>query len=380
MGGALRSAKFIKYLPEFGWEGLVVSLKDETLHTAEHNPNLIRLRSATPYTKPYHLAPYGWAYNLYWHIKKQLKVRQVQLIYVSCPPFPQAVAAWLLKKASHLPLVVDFRDAWTINPLSEKKRVARLISQTIFPRLEKRILTRADAFITNTPSMQRSYAQLYPDIQDKMTLIPNGFDEIDFPDSIHTINNQDMILLHCGRFAVSGRDPSLLFHSLKVLTAQGCRLKLHLLGEDNDTIQQRVTAFGLEKIVTVTEPVPHQEAIRQMYRADILVIYQDKSAITPVSPVAGKTYEYLRVGKPVLAIAPSGDNLNIVKQYAPRYEAINDYTEASVTQAINHLYVDWKKGLRPSGSDSSQKPAYIENYNRRALTQKLAQVFDSVIK
>ncbi len=139
MGGALRSAKFVKYLPEFGWEALVVSLKDNTRHTLEHNPNIIRLASATPYTKPYHLTPYGWAYTLYRQIKKRLKVKPVQLIYVSCPPFPQALAAWLLKKATHLPLVVDFRDPWTLNPLSEKNRLSQFISQSIFPPIEKRV-------------------------------------------------------------------------------------------------------------------------------------------------------------------------------------------------------------------------------------------------
>jgi glycosyltransferase involved in cell wall biosynthesis len=378
MGGALRSAKFVKYLPEFGWKTLVMSLKSETLQTSEQNPNIIRLASATPYTRPYHLAPYGWAYNLYQHTKKLHKTKQIHLIYVSCPPFPPAVAALLLKKASHLPLVLDFRDAWTLSPLSNKSRVDGLISQNILPVIEKRVLTGADAFITNTPSMKRAYAQIYPEIQNKIKLIPNGYDETDFPDNIHATGNQDMILLHCGRISVSGRDPALLLHSIKALTAQGFRLKLHLLGEDQTTMQQRVTELGLEKIVTVTGPLSHQEAITQMYRADVLVIYQENSITAQVSAIAGKTYEYLRVGKPVLAIAPRGDNLDIVRKYAPRYEDATDYKESTVIKAINNLYTNWKNGL--FSTDFMPRQTYINSYNRRMLTQKLAQIFDSIIK
>lgn len=377
MGGALRSAKFVKYLPEFGWETLVMSLKNEALQTTEHKPNITRLESATPYSRPYHLAPYGWAYNLYRHTKKLLKFQQIQLIYVSCPPYPPALTAWLLKKTSHLPLVVDFRDAWTLSPISNKSRVDGLISHSISPAIEKLVLTGADAFIANTPSMKRAYARQYPEIQSKITLIPNGYDEIDFSDNVHATYNRDMILLHCGRISVSGRDPALLLQSIKLLTAQGLHLKLHLVGEDQTTMQQCVREMGLENIVIVTGSLSHQEAIKQMYRADVLVIYQESNVTSQVSAIAGKTYEYLRVGKPVLAIAPRGDNLDIVKQYAPRYEAVSDYKEATIIKTIHNLYADWEKGLLSTGLMPNQ--SYIQSYNRHVLTQQLAQVFDSVI-
>ncbi len=224
--------------------------------------------------------------------------------------------------------------------------------------------------------MQRVYTHLYPEIKLKINLIPNGFDEADFPDNFPAMDNQDMTVLHCGRFSVSGRNPGLLFHSLKTLTAQGYRLKLHLLGEENDIIQQQVIDLGLEKSVTMTGALPHEEAIAHMYRSVVLLIYQENSTTAQVSAVAGKTYEYLRVGKPLLVITPPGDNLNIVKQYAPRYEAVTDSTEATLIKAISTLYAEWKKGLLPTGS--MPREAYIENYNRRSLSKKLAQIFDSL--
>ena len=71
MGGALRSAKFVKYLPEFGWNTCVFTLEKQPNSLENHN--IIRIPSATPYHKPYEVTPYGWAFNVYQYGKKFLQ-------------------------------------------------------------------------------------------------------------------------------------------------------------------------------------------------------------------------------------------------------------------------------------------------------------------
>jgi len=372
MGGALRSEKFVRYLPEFGWEPIVISLK--TFQNEGIEPEIIRLPSALPYSKPYNLKPYGWAWNLYRNKGKLLK--DIRIIYVSCPPFPPAVTASLLKKRSNIPLVIDFRDAWTLNPLPDKNFAGRLIKQRLFPALEKRILRETDILIVNTPSMLKSYSAHYPELKNRVKLIPNGFDEADFIGKKQALHNQQMILLHCGRFGASGRDPSILFHGLKNLTEQGCGINLHLLGEDNPHIKEFVKGLSLQGIVRVTGPIPHDKAINKMYDADVLVVYQNESQETEISAIAGKTYEYLRIGKPILAIAPPGDNLDIIKQYALRHETVSSYSVEEISKAISNLYGEWNKGSLNSGPTINED--FINCYNRQFLSKKLAETFNSL--
>jgi glycosyltransferase involved in cell wall biosynthesis len=378
MGGALRSTKFVKYLPEFGWETCVFTLEIQK-KTIENTGAVIRIPSATPYQKPYQVTPYGWAFNVYQYGKTFLKKHPVNLIYVTCPPFPQLVAALLLKKRLKCPLIVDFRDAWSLDPYTEGSRLKRFLYKKVFPLLEKKVLLSSDVFIANTPSMQQSYQAVYPFLKGKTVLIPNGYDEDDFKNiKLPATPNQVFTLIYCGSFGIGGRDPKLLFQTIKTFIEQkGCVLQLKIIGDDSALIRQYIKALNLNNVILVIGVIPHPEAITYMHQADALVLYQENTK-AKVSAIAGKTYEYLRIGKPILAIVPPGDNLDIVKQYAPRYEAVTDYTEATLFKSISHLYTEWKKGLLHASSMPQQ--AYIENYNRRYLTSKLIQVFDSTTK
>ncbi len=114
-----------------------------------------------------------------------------------------------------------------------------------------------------------------------------------------------------------------------------------------------------------------------MFTADVLLLYQENT-VANISAVAGKTYEYLRTGKPVLAVVPPGDNLDIIKQFANRCELVSNYRVDTVLNSITRLYSDWRNNLLPKFITPGKN--YIEYYNRRNLTQKLAQVFNSVTK
>lgn len=376
IGGALRSDKFAKYLPEFGWDPIILTIKNKN-YTYTYNKNIIRFPSLTPYFRPYNLTPYGWAWNLYKHAKKIILKKKIKLIYVTCPPYAPAITALLLKKRHCLPLIVDYRDAWTLNPLADLNLAGRVMNQLIFPVIENKVLLGADILITNTPSMLTTYSNHIPALKNKIELIPNGFDEEDFAETPEKNVNKEMTFLHCGRFGVSGRNPELLFNSFKELSKLGYRLKFNLLGEDSLTLKKVVESLGVEKIVNITGQVKHEEAIKQMYDADVLVIYQNESKLTAISAIAGKTFEYLRIGKPILVIAPTGDNSNIIMKYASRYEAVSNYTEKDITEAISSLYKDWEEGIMPSKQATFQD--YVKKFNRRALTKNLAELFSSLI-
>jgi hypothetical protein len=73
--------------------------------------------------------------------------RRHDCIYVSCSPFSSALSGCLIKAITGKPLVVDFRDAWSLNPHKPLSRVpARIVR-----RLEQIVLDYCDALVVNSP-------------------------------------------------------------------------------------------------------------------------------------------------------------------------------------------------------------------------------------
>ena len=96
IGGSLRSEKFVKYLPEFGWQPTILTLGP--VYQPEIYPCVYRVSSITPWHRPYELTPYGWAVPLLRTVRSVLKSVPHHVIYVSFPPFGHASAIEKLKK------------------------------------------------------------------------------------------------------------------------------------------------------------------------------------------------------------------------------------------------------------------------------------------
>jgi hypothetical protein len=114
----------------------------------------------------------------------------------------------------------------------------------------------------------------------------------------------------------------------------------------------------------------------EMVGADALLLYQEQSAAL-VTPVAGKTYEYLFSGRPILSIAPEGDNLDLIRRYAHHCETVSSFDRNEIAAALLSLHNDWQAGQL---SERHVDPEFLERYNRKGLAQTLAVVFDTVTK
>ena len=133
VGSGLRSAYFVRALADFGWQPSVVSLDGGQAEQA----GVVRLPSTTPWQRPYEVTPYGWAHALHRWLKATPGFGW-DLVYVSCPPYPQALAAAASAARNGVPLVVDFRDAWSLDPYQEGSRLKRLLYRYLFPHLERK--------------------------------------------------------------------------------------------------------------------------------------------------------------------------------------------------------------------------------------------------
>lgn len=369
IGSGLRSAYFARYLPEFGWRPRIVALRS----AQDQHPEIVRLESPTPWHRPYEMTPYGWAMVLRRWLRR-VADRSWELVYVSCPPFPQALTAAAYAQAHALPLVVDFRDAWSLDPYQEGSRLKRLLYRYLFPYLERRLLSQTSMLLLNTPSSLGAYRTAYPEHAPRMSYLPNGFDETAFagcqqPDGP---NDGVMWLLYAGRFGIGGRSPGRLLDALALTRARGCDLQLKIVGQQPPAVRPLIATAEQAGLVRTIDEIDYADAATMMCASDGLVLIQAPSG-SSVQAVAGKTYDYLRSGRPILVVAPDGDNLALIRRYAFAFESSGDTVEA-IADALERLYRRWRSG---EFDDAGQPdPGFVARYERRALTGELAGHFD----
>jgi glycosyltransferase involved in cell wall biosynthesis len=372
-GAAVRTAKFVRYLPEFGWRPTVLCRADRP-DAAVRSDGVVAVPAPISDRLSYQAAAWVWAACASRVARRLLLGGRFDVLYASGPPFPHVLAAARLSRACSIPLVVDFRDAWSLDPFEGgawPKRIAkRALCRWAYPTFERRIFGTAEAIVSNTPSMAAAYGPRVRERGAVHALVPNGFDGADFgaTDGRRTVDDP-ITFLHCGRFGgIAGRSADTLLSALRRAADTGRRVRLRCLGDASPTLERGVRRHGVTDLVELAPPIAYDDAIAEIRRADVLVLFQ-AGGRGPVTPVAGKTFEYVRSGRPVLGIVPRGDNHALVEQHATIHRLVSPEDPAAVAAAMCELADGhpWP---------TSEPGPGFAMYERRTLTARLAELFD----
>lgn len=406
--GVQRPLKFVKYHREFGWNPIVVCPEPGAYPYSDHSlldeltnigVEVHRVTAKTPFHLPFikgkqadiseKITELGRRLTrllMYPDNKKEWigpavdkaielsKEQRFDLIFSTAPPFSNHIAASEIKERLQIPLVLDYRDAWTNNHFMDdlfrwQKR--------IHSRLERDCLKNADQVIVLDEFMGQSIKQAHPEIDPKTQVIAHGYDPDDFKgtnEATLPYKPGKLNLLYSGLFYESNQ-PDILLRAIDALNEASAMnmndIHLHFQGGLTPRINKLVNGLGLGKSVTDLGYVTHLNAVSNLMKADALWMI---SNFDPVHKQvkSGKLFEYLGTGKPVLGLVHEGAELETLKSYGAGYTAPPDDLEA-VKEALLFLYNDWKqKALK------QPKKAYMEQFARRKLTQSLSDVFDSL--
>jgi len=288
--------------------------------------------------------------------------KSCELIYVSCSPFSASLSGCILKLLTGKPLVLDFRDAWTLNPHIKHARLHR----AIISLLERFVLARCDALIVNTNGALRLYRQRYPEYQEKITAIPNGYDKLAIAPA--QPEHKSFVIMHVGSF-YSLRQPDLFLEALS-------ELKL----PDAEFVQVGPGCSAIEKYrshlrIRTIKSVPHDEALELMKTASVLYLKQGhEQAADNYIAVAAKTYEYRASGLPIICDAPPGDNVDIVREYAAQCYIVTEPDKEKLKQAILDAYANRNR------RQLKVTEKFAADFSRLTLSRKLADVFNRVVQ
>ena len=333
--GIQRALRFSQYLTDFGWEPMVLTAHPRAYENTSDDqcddiPPGIVVKRTFALDAARHLSVGGrypgvlarpdrwiswWPSAVACGLQLIRRLRPCAIW--STFPIPTAHRIGLsLQRRSGLPWFADFRDVMT-----EKGYPADPVVWRVWRKLEQETITRSTRAIFTTPGAAEMYRQRYTACPaQRFVTIENGYDEKLFDQidtKIDSAARRDsrgpFVLLHSGVIYPSERDPTQFFRALRELMDEGTlagqlRIVLRATGHDSH-IGALIERFRLQGTVELAPAIPYRDSLREMLTADGLLLLQARNCDRQIP---AKLYEYLRSGRPILALA-SGDTENAVR-------------------------------------------------------------------
>lgn len=321
--GAVRPYRFYKYLKRMGYPCHVITASPQSEACDDVDFIADNLRQVWEGTGAQRksLAAYGellirkiafpghigfvwsWAAAARCHRLVRQYPREKFVVFSTYPPLGVLPAGLLAYLRDRLPWIADFRDPMGIG-LGEGHTSSK--QQFWNHQLEGRVFRQASAVIANVEGAAEMWRQRFPRQARKLHVIPNGFDPEDVPRAREIPPRQQKLIVHAGGLYHS-RNPNALIESLARLRAnhapEAMAAKILLVGSIDAKTgldQALCERAQQEGWLELRPPVTRNESQRLLEEADGLLLVQPQTDVQ----VPGKLFEYVCIGRPVLALVP----------------------------------------------------------------------------
>lgn len=300
------------------------------------------------------------------------RINPIHLAIASMPPFTSGLIGTLFSQWRKVPVILDFRDAWTNNPYLPK--VGRFYS-FLNAKLEKYCMKKATGAIFVNPNLRRYYEEKYSAFSSKRLItIRNGFDTEDFDPISETdkINpRRPFIIGIMGTIYSQGNRPTTLLRALDEILQEDSDLKskiqLIILGKWSSDFLKLLGQFQIAKNIELISYMPHRQALKKAAGFDALSLsiesgFPGNELVTP-----GRIYEYFRLRKPVLATCPLNSDLAFLIKKHHAGEVI----EFDHVDEIKSILKNWI--CNRSSLPKKYRFDNLDTFNRRNLTYSLLE-------
>jgi glycosyltransferase involved in cell wall biosynthesis len=312
---------------------------------------------------------------------RTMREKKCELIFSSSPFFTGHLIGYALAQLTRLPWVAHFRDpaTWPVAP-NERKIPFRILHA-----FEGMVVKRADRVVSVTREHEKYLRDLYPHCAgEKFSTVPNGFDaeewleiEQEGPRTHSVRERKKFRILYAGQIYVQ-RSPEPVFEALRSLIDAGEvnseEINFDLVGWCNKTqgrsVADLIAKFNLEGCVNIVGPTSRHETLRRMTQADLLLLLAEGWTLQ----IPGKTYEYLKAGRPILALTSEGALANFIRATGAGW-SLEPTDRVNIRSAIHQALLEAKAG------SSSHVPNVmtINSFDRRQTTEQIGKLFDDLL-
>lgn len=414
--GVQRNLKYVKYLREFGWEPIVLTVKPINYHIYDYSLleelpegiEIIRTESLDPLrltsfafskkvpTSREHgnpsqvsanprfkegspsLRAYRWLrgfaaipdVQLAWipfAVKAGInatKRHKIDVILASIGPHSSALVGKLISRKTQIPYVLDFRDGWI-----DYQHLPRptAIHRWAHERLERSCLTNASETIVYGDYLATKLSGRYPHLADRLSVITNGFDPDDMRRAIPVDKPNKCRIVYSGAlFDTYEPHFRAMLEALSIVP--DCvrqQLEIVFVGQAYDRAEQQVRDAELQDHVRLLGYRSHAEALGYLASADAALLFIPQG---DVSSLSGKIFEYFMARKPIIACVEQDGACAELLRRTNQSQWVVGPTDA-------HRLKDAFIELTSTGFATPDLCAVAE-YSRKTQTKKLASILD----
>lgn len=408
--GVQRVLKFAKYLPEFGWEPVILTVengnypaidesllkeipknckvyktkifepfliyktitgkkeniptfvlnKDEKESITEKLSKWIRANIFIPDAKM------GWKKYIIKEGLKIIKEEKPDLIFSSSPPHSLQIGAMELAKKSGLKWAADFRDPWTT--AFWQKDISRIkYADRKDKRFERYVLRKANAITSVSKSIVKDFSQIY---SNNYFVLPNGFDENDF-ENIGKQKSDKFRINYTGTLSRSQKINNFLSAIKHLGESYLENIEINFYGTFHPDIRDKIDQAGLSDMIKLNPEVPHEEVLKIMVNSEILLLVIPDT-FNNYGIVTGKIFEYLATHNYILGIGPvNGDASEILNE--TNCGKMFGYDD-DLSSVIKKRIEAWLENKQLEVNREA-----IDNYSREEITKNLTKVFAEVL-
>lgn len=394
--GIQRTLKFCTYLQEYGWTPMVLTISPMAYEITSPDqlkeiPADVIVERAFGLDTSRHLSIarrylqrmaqpdrwISWWPAAVWRGMRMIRQYQPAAIMLTFPIATAHRIGLSLQRRSGLPWIADFRDSMT-----ERGYPRDPLTWKIQRRLEEQVVDHCAKAIFTTELTRQMYAERYPGYGDsKWGVIENGFDEENFLEAEVDLesdplgNAGQITLVHSGVLYPHERNPKAFFSALATLkrsgklSAKDLQVILRATGSD-ELYRPMIAELEIDDIVRLEPVVAYREALREMLRAEGLLLFQGSICN---HQIPAKIYEYYRAGRPIVALVdPEGICASMLRELG-----VPDIADIANPEHIAKVLLDLLDALR-AGRRHGVTRDVAASHSRKSRSAELAQLLNQI--
>jgi hypothetical protein len=407
---SLRPLGLARYLPEFGWEAVILTAAlpnrpdphFNVIETQYHDclgfgKRLLKLDSQSPLITQvknklkvksekspldfilaaiggiiaYPDPQKGWRRFAVEAGRDILRQQDIKAMISTSPPETSHIIARRLKDECKIPWVADFRDLWTQNYYYLYGPLRKVIER----RLELDTLSTADMLVTVSQPAADDLHSLHR--QKPVHSILNGFDPSEVSTTAGKLTDK-FTITYTGMLYPGKRSPEPLLAALHDLITERSMdagdVEVRFYGPPSGWIDKQAESYGLTGIVRQFGTVPREIALNKQRESQLLLLPKWNDAQQRGNYPA-KIFEYLAARRLILAVGGFPD---VVDQLLDETKAgVSAQTGGDIKAVLLQLYQEYKSTGAVSYSGDE---AETSKYSHREMAKKFASILDIITR
>ena len=406
--GVQRWLKFVKYLPEFGWEPTVITTKDgdypsidrSLLEDIPKNIKIIRTKTPTfgnvfhKMNKKNSEIPYGslesssedslikkisiwfrlnlvipdarkiWNKYAFKAAKEELLSHKYDFIVTTGPPHSTHLVGLKLKHKFNIKWIADLRDPWT--KMGYLKNVRRWkITERSDQILEQKVIKKCDLLFVAHQKILDDFGN-----EEKMHLLTNGFDHEDFENIQKEKEQNNFCINYFGTISLEANPISILKAVNELFDKGNKNIRLNFRGKIDHKVKQILQKEDRNDLVKFHSYTSHKKTIKKMINSSLLLLMVN-NVPNNKGIIPGKIFEYIGSQIPIVAVGPKEGEVAKILEETNSGKIFTYHEIEDIKKYIESKLDNWKNKKEISKNQNFLK------YSRKNLTEKLVSILEN---